>query len=548
VSVSGWSRDAVWAVGKWREGSVILRWDGRAWTNWATEKVEMRGLAFCAPDDGWAVGAGGAIRRWDGRAWARFSSPTGKRLDRVVCRARDDVWVVGDQGALLHFDGRAWSEVKVFWSYAFDGLYPAARDDVWLFAANQVFRRDGATLRKVEDRPGTYDRLACIVGWGPNDVRFVSSGGAVTRWDGSKWTPIAEAVSDEKSFPFGREELASCWAAAPNAIWGLDPRGVIHFFDGRQWKRVFAQDMELQAIWGTGRDDVWAVGGVATALHWDRKRWSQVSGARYPWLGAIWAIGPDNVWALGGGDLVLHRDATGWREVRGIPPRSPLTGVFGSAADDVWVAAEWIWHWDGRRWSDTERSYQARALWGIGRKDVWAVGSGPVVHWDGTAWREVEWPDAKLQVVWGSGPRDVWAAGFDTEDEVGGAAKEARGVVWHWDGERSTTTTVGPPLRAIWGRSPDDVYVGGDQGKVWHWDGKDWREIRSPFGKTITGLWGRGRSEVWAVSADGYAGVWNGREWSLDRPAYSTLTGVTGTLARVWVVGDQFILGRARGK
>jgi hypothetical protein len=49
-----------------------------------------------------------------------------------------------------------------------------------------------------------------------------------------------------------------------------------------------------------------------------------------------------------------------------------------------------IVHWDGQAWSTVSVDPSAAQLglggiWGTGPKDVWAVGTGGILHWDGVA-------------------------------------------------------------------------------------------------------------------------------------------------------------------
>lgn len=101
-------------------------------------------------------------------------------------------------------------------------------------------------------------------------------------------------------------------------------------------------------------------------------------------------------------------------------------GVWGSAADDVWVVGSELGndrsvllHWDGSRWSPTTMDWGVDgqgALYGIGGTgpdDVWAVGGfGLTMHWDGAAWSVVTRYDsgsAQYNAVWAATPSDVWA-------------------------------------------------------------------------------------------------------------------------------------------
>ncbi len=77
--------------------------------------------------------------------------------------------------------------------------------------------------------------------------------------------------------------------------------------------------------------------------------------------------------------------------------------LWGSAADDVWMAANTMVHWDGSSWS-TVSGASGRAVWGSASDDVWAVGdSGAISHWDGSSWTPVtSGTDQFLRGVWGA--------------------------------------------------------------------------------------------------------------------------------------------------
>jgi hypothetical protein len=65
------------------------------------------------------------------------------------------------------------------------------------------------------------------------------------------------------------------------------------------------------AIWGSGRDDVWLVGGSpgngdeSTVFHWDG---TSVTQSDVYALGsqAIGGSGPNDVWVVGGGGQIMH--------------------------------------------------------------------------------------------------------------------------------------------------------------------------------------------------------------------------------------------------
>jgi hypothetical protein len=48
-----------------------------------------------------------------------------------------------------------------------------------------------------------------------------------------------------------------------------------------------------------------------------------------------------------------------------------------------------------------------------GPDDIWAVGSGDILHWNGADWSaSTSGASLNLLGVWGSGPGDVWAVGY----------------------------------------------------------------------------------------------------------------------------------------
>jgi hypothetical protein len=63
----------------------------------------------------------------------------------------------------------------------------------------------------------------------------------------------------------------------------------------------------LSAIWGSGPDDVWMLGGAVTR-HWDGKAWTPMSTvtALIP-LEGVWGSASNDVWIVGIGGAILHR-------------------------------------------------------------------------------------------------------------------------------------------------------------------------------------------------------------------------------------------------
>src|SRR4029077_10474552 len=100
-------------------------------------------------------------------------------------------------------------------------------------------------------------------------------------------------------------------------------------------------------VWGSGPNDVFAVGYMGRIVHFDGARWSSMSSGTPDWLKSVWGTGPDDVYAISsapvGGNpvLVLHWDGTSWSRIYGgddaSAPASAYNpaSIWGSAADDI---------------------------------------------------------------------------------------------------------------------------------------------------------------------------------------------------------------------
>jgi hypothetical protein len=276
----------------------------------------------------------------------------------------------------------------------------------------------------------------------------------------------------------------------------------------------------LVSVWGSGPDDVWAVGTVIqgspataspTMLHWDGSLWSSVeSGTTHP-LWSVWGSSADDVWAVGDFGTIVHWNGSAW-SASSDGLSGSLNSVWGSSADDVWAVDTngAIVHWDGAAWS-VSTGVSSKALyhlWGSAPDDVWAVGdAGTIVHWDGTAWSpSASGTASALWGVWGSSSSDVYVVG---NTPTGGA------TILHWNG--AAWSTVSTPAdgypNGVWGSGPDDVWVVGNS--ILHWDGATWSTVSSPTANYLAGVWGSGPGDAWIVGATGTLLHWNGTTWSV---------------------------------
>lgn len=185
--------------------------------------------------------------------------------------------------------------------------------------------------------------------------------------------------------------------------------------------------------------------------------------------------------------------------------------------DDVWVGGASIWHFDGKSWRETPPPIvtHIESFWGFTPDDIWATGSAlpgrqqlgsyAVLHWDGVSWSVVT-PNNGVSfnvvfAIWGSSPNDVWIT-----DEQG---------LDHYDGQlwtRSSPTNAGETT--VWGTSKSNIWLTTD-GPTYHFDGTTWAQYQagpSPF--DATGFWADSPDDVWSASELNSIMRWDGSSWT----------------------------------
>ncbi len=313
--------------------------------------------------------------------------------------------------------------------------------------------------------PGIDLRRVLNAVWGTsaNDVWAVGTSGTIAHFDGTHWKTL-ESRTDQTLRAVWGSGAGDVWVAStPDVILRSDgwQNGSATFTNVEALPRVFFAKTTLTlAIWGASPADVW-VGGEAIPIDFDGLQYEQAwrrldPDVGPPWEGmpvaklsepvslrAFWGSGVDDVWAVGGDDfLIMHEDGSQsagsngktyhrtlddagvaqWAELDS-RTTAILHGVWGTAGGDVWAVgrrgtirriARGATRWEPVTSPTTEN---LRGLWGSSASDIWAVGdNGTVIHFDGTSWTSWSVPfedgdKPNLHGIWGSGPNDVWAVG-----------------------------------------------------------------------------------------------------------------------------------------
>ena len=75
-----------------------------------------------------------------------------------------------------------------------------------------------------------------------------------------------------------------------------------------EWELPRPQGNSLGDVWGSGPDDVFAV-GAGTILHYDGTTWTNMASNSKMGGGAVWGSGPNDVYAVGPNVILRSGDA-----------------------------------------------------------------------------------------------------------------------------------------------------------------------------------------------------------------------------------------------
>jgi hypothetical protein len=296
--------------------------------------------------------------------------------------------------------------------------------------------------------------------------------------------------------------------------------------------------------------------------------WQQMDSGTTQILRDIWGTGPDNLYAVGDDGTVLHYDGNPehtWETIDLVSDKL-LFGVYG-ASTDLYVTGHGGPSYGGsvyqyslasQQWSElpmpsTPANVALEGLWADGT-DVFAVGysddeKGYIFHWqdgDLLPYEELDLGSVSLDSVWGTGVDDLYVSGKY------GSMDNTRGILYHNSG--SGWTSYGGDLSGtriiynIKGYSDHLFCVGsssatGLPGQAIHYSGAG-RDIRdfNELGDNVAleDVWINSLSDIYAVGREGV--ILNGTSdlltWLLmDSGTTEVLHGVWGFGPEVFAVG-----------
>jgi hypothetical protein len=307
---------------------------------------------------------------------------------------------------------------------------------------------------------------------------------------------------------------------------------------------------QLNVINGRSPSDVWVVGALGAAAHFDGTAWTRSDLGDRETLRAIWLHGSAEV-AFGNFEHVFARGIP----VEADPPPAPSPGGWtslGASQTPGWPDYEsskiqftsaWAAPGSERLWCTT-RTYHPTATRGLWRMRIASTGK-PMVEFGIPSLDCRDYPCSQLTSVHGRSADEIWAVGYR------GAAVRVTGA----DGDAPTMTPSNTQtidaLFGVWVSADSQAWAVGNSGTIRHHDGRSWLwEVVSdvPTTEDLVAVSGSSPSDIWAVGTAAVVLHYDGAKWSRVKiaglgPRRPDLTAVwVPEPGHVWIGGVGVIL------
>jgi len=377
-------------------------------------------------------------------------------------------------------------------------------------------------------------------------VGFNINGSFIGHYDGQDWKYMEASVLGE---PFA--ELKGIWGNSENDIYAVggmnDTETLIFHYNGFEWSVVDHNfSGYLFDIWGSGPDDVFAVGMEGLIIHWDGDSWNEMDSGTSLFLEGVWGDGQNKVFAVGEDSILLYENNS-WSTLSGIPACYYLTDVWGIPGGDVFAVGDCILQYHEGQWSDVTPynefdDFQLYKIVGKSENEIMTVGAvgsmrvgyilygeeGLIIKCDGQTWQIEDNPQeglffpADLNAAWIGDQGNAIVVGgsvyYDSyyyKPPTSGNFLSFNGLSWSVE---TSEEYYNGTLYQIWASSSHDIYaVGGypyDWGDAYylpeqklarsfiaHFDGHKWSRVEVEEDGVLYDIWGS-NGELFAVGGE----------------------------------------------
>ena len=218
-------------------------------------------------------------------------------------------------------------------------------------------------------------------------------------------------------------------------------------------------------------------------------------------VNAVWGTGTDNIYAVGNFGTVIHNDGISWRKINPFT-LNHLYGVYCFSQKSIIVVGDngAIFHFDGYHWKKISSPTQNNLyqVWGTSENNYYIAESSYLYHFDGAIWNQEDIPLAKINYISGLSDNTLYV-GLNTGD-----------VYVKNDGIWNSLSELESFHNDLWAYSKACLFAAGDNG-IQHYDGNQWHnylDIKNV--KRITGI---DQSNVYAITYE-YIWFFDGDSWT----------------------------------
>jgi hypothetical protein len=257
--------------------------------------------------------------------------------------------------------------------------------------------------------------------------------------------------------------LESVWGSGPDDVYAVGESGAIYHRKSGTWSFVSTgSSSTFYGVWGSSASDVYVVSSGGEIWHSPGDdSWTKLA-LTLPAAYGIWGSGPDDIYVACVGGVVMKKTAVGWTSKQ-TPTSSTLKTVWGNTAGDRWAGGNsgTLMHAapGGEFAPESATPDNINALWGAGG-EVFIASEGGAVLKRSTAgvWSTLITHNHALDGLWGSSVANIHAVGF---------ASHLKGNSTAMADDPIPNAPTGF-LVAVWGSSARDVYVVGGRGTILH--------------------------------------------------------------------------------
>lgn len=292
---------------------------------------------------------------------------------------------------------------------------------------------------------------------------------------------------------------------------------------------------QLNVVRGRSPSDVWAIGALGAAAHFDGTSWTRSDVGRRETLRALWLRSSGEI-VFGTLENIYTRGVTiddpdasapspgGW-SARGSATPAPDYNPAQVHVTSAWSAPDSDWLWCG---TTTWNAGTTSGLWRLhisssGEPEM-ATGIPPALCTD--------LPCSQVTDIHGSTADDLWAVGYR------GAAVRVTGANGDSPTMKVSDTQTWDALYGVWMASASEAWAVGANGTIRHSKGNSlvWDIVEDvPTTEDLHAVWGASPSDIWAVGNKGIALHYDGATWS--RVKIAGLEGRRPNLTTVWMPG-----------